>query len=362
MNSENQCWSVQEQSNFLLATPQRDLSAYPALQATLDSLPEMLANPGVIAAHLPLLDFADVADCAMLERLFAAYGYIASAIIHAPHSAGRLPQQIAVPFLQLAQRVGRPPMLSYAAQVLGNWQRCTDDAGWIPENIALLQHITGLEAESWFFRVHIAIEAQATDLIRALQMGVFAAQQDDNVAMQDALRVMRSGLVAITQTFHRMPDYCDPDVYYQQVRPFLFGFEDVIYETLDGARRYRLRGGSGAQSSIVPAVLAGLGVLHSANSLTRHLHTMRAYMPIPHQQFIEAMQSAPIRDYCASNAILRDAYNHVLRQLMTFRRAHLYYARAYIFAKTTNPIGTGGTDFMSFLSKLIDETDAQLLR
>jgi hypothetical protein len=68
------------------------------------------------------------------------------------------------------------------------------------------------------------------------------------------------------------------------------------------------------------------------------------------------MRQIRLREYCKTRPHLADAYNHVLRQLMTFRRAHLYYARTYIFEKSTNPVGTGGTEYMAFLSKLIDET------
>jgi indoleamine 2,3-dioxygenase len=130
---------------------------------------------------------------------------------------------------------------------------------------------------------------------------------------------------------------------------------DVIFEGLE-KNPTPLRGGSGAQSSIVPALLAGLGIEHASTELTTSLMDMRQYMPVEHRAFIQRMRQLELRSYCESRPHLADAYNHVLRQLITFRRAHLYYARTYIFEKSTDPTGTGGTAYMAFLSKLIDET------
>jgi len=335
------------------------------IEQVASDLPDLLHSQTLNSrlAALPASDYACLAnhDIRLVERLFAIYGYLTSAIMHGSGNKA-LPKNIAQPFVQLAQMVGRPPMLSYAAQVLSNWKRIDKATGFKPENIRLLLHFTHLSDEAWFFRVHIAIEARAGDIIGALRDAArIAAENGDAQQMLQTLRRMRAGLVDITRIFHRMPDGCDPDIYFRQVRPYLMGFNNVIFEGVANNAPKSLRGGSGAQSSIVPALLAGLGVAHEQNQLTAHLHTMQDYMPVPHQQFIQQMSAATIRDYCAARPPLRDAYNHVLRQLMTFRRAHLYFAKTYIFEKSPSAIGTGGTNFMDFLSKLIDETQQQLL-
>jgi len=146
-----------------------------------------------------------------------------------------------------------------------------------------------------------------------------------------------------------------------QVRPYLMSFgAEVIYEGVE-PNPAPMRGGSGAQSSVVPALLNGLGLQHESTELTSSLQDMRQYMPRPHREFIEAQKASRIRQACTQSDLLRDAYNHVVRQVITFRRAHLYYAKTYIFAKSTTPTGTGGTEYMRFLSQLIDETVEQLL-
>jgi hypothetical protein len=88
---------------------------------------------------------------------------------------------------------------------------------------------------------------------------------------------------------------------------------------------------------------------------------MQTYMPPEHRRFIAEIDPHLIRDYVVHKPPLGDAYNACLRQLMTFRRAHLYYAKTYIFEKSTSAVGTGGTQFMDFLSKLVEETEAHLI-
>lgn len=338
-----------------------------AIESVARSVPGWI-RAGTVRQHLRELPAWDTgwltpeSDARLLERLMLLYGYFASAYIHgASPAAKRLPANVAVPLTQVARCLNRPPMLSYAGMVLNNWRLQDESAGFVVENIEIRLTFTGLKDEAWFFQVHVAIEARSGAMLHAVEKGLAAAASDDDSAMLVALREIIAGLVDITKIFHRMGAGCDPDVFYHQVRPYLFGFEGVVYEGISAAPQH-FRGGSGAQSSVVPALLAGLGIQHAETQLTGHLQTMRAYMPAAHRRFIDAMAAARIREFCAERPPLRDAYNHVLRQLMIFRRSHLFYARTYIFEKSTATLGTGGTQFMEFLARLIQETEAHLLR
>lgn len=345
--------------------PTEALERWPALRDMALTLPERIEAGRARAelAALPMLERDAIDDPATLENLHRLYGYFASAYVHGPPDApaSTLPAALAQPLVNIAERVGRPPMLAYAGMVLHNW-RLRDPAGaFTLDNLELQQTFTRLADERWFFLVHIAIEARAGTLLQALRALPAALAAADDAAVLDHLRTLHHTLVELVKLFHRMPEQCDPDRYYQQVRPFLFGFDGVIYEGAYGHQPQGFRGGSGAQSSVMPALLAGLGVQHERSELVVHLEGMRAYMPVPHQRFIQALRTLGLRDYVRQRPPLVDAYNHVLRQLMTFRRAHLYYAKTYIFERSTNPVGTGGTSFMTFLSRLIDETRAQML-
>lgn len=320
-----------------------------AVRAELERLPLWPPDSAILAAI----------DGRAIERLFMLYGYFASAyVLSPPHQQGHLPPTLAVPLAALAEHVGRPPMLSYTAQVLTNWRLRDLAQGLTPDNIDVQIRFTTLEDERWFFAVHTSIEARGGALLQALHQGMQAAADQDEAAALKALRQLQRGLIDITRLFHRMPERCEPRTYYLQVRPFLFGFEGVRFEGVPArAAPQTLRGGSGAQSSLVPALLAGLGVDHEQTALTHHLDAMRPYMPRAHRDFILHLRGSGLREYARQRLALRHEYNNALQRLMTFRRAHLHYARTYIFALSSEARGTGGTDFMRFLSQLIEETE-----
>lgn len=330
------------------------VNAGQALQAILTDYPLTNIDNSDLCSE-PYANFTE----SQQEMIFMFYAYLACAWVGMGHQ--QIPADVSQALVQLGDILERPPMLGYAGMVLNNWQLNDKTQDFSPENLALFLRFTDLMDESWFFRVHIAIEAQAGEMLRALIDVQEAIADNDEQAVLVYLRQMNTSLVQITKTFHKMPELCDPDVYYQQIRPFLMSFDDnIIFEGIE-PNPTPLRGGSGAQSSIVPIMLAGLNVDHQSSQLTANLKDMQRYMPRDHRQLIAQMQENKLRGYCQQYPHLSDAYNHVLRQLITFRRAHLYYARTYIFEKSTNPIGTGGTEYMSFLSKLIDETANQML-
>jgi indoleamine 2,3-dioxygenase len=367
-------WDVWPDRGFLmnpdplrcLQDSQHEIPGRDSLEQMASELPTLIATRRLrnILDEFPVFDFSGVSDdCPSLERLMLLYGCFASAYVHMPDPVKRLPASLAVPLVQLGQIVGRPPMMSYASMVLANWKRTNPEGSLDLENLETLQTFTTLPDERWFFLVHVAIEAKAAGLLQGIVDVIQAVEDDDAPRVLDGLRAINRGLIAMLKTFSRMPHGCDPDVYYDQMRPFMFGFTDVIFEGVPACagKPQSFRGGSGAQSSIVPALVAGLGVQHENSELMQHLEVMKAYMPPAHRHFIERISASQVREYVSDKSYLADAYNTCLRQLMTFRRAHFYYAKTYIFEKSTNPTGTGGTNFIDFLTKLVEETEEHFI-
>jgi indoleamine 2,3-dioxygenase len=260
--------------------------------------------------------------------------------------------------------VERPPILSYSSYVLGNWQRIDPNGAVTVDNTRLVQHFLGNKDESWFIRIHVDIEARAADALANIQKAVDAAASDDDEMLETALAAVHHSLCRMIDTFHRMPEGCDSDVYYFNVRPYIFGFTNVVYEGTYGGQPQSFRGQTGAQSSIVPALIAALGLQHETTGLTQHLDIMKDYMPKPHREFIAAMGASGIRAAVLrhpGNQSLAETYNESLRQVLEFRRLHFHYATTYIAEKVSNPLGTGGTVFMDWLNQLIRETEQQLV-
>jgi indoleamine 2,3-dioxygenase len=295
-----------------------------------------------------------------------------------------LPAPIAVPWHAVAERLGRPPVLSYASYALDNWRRF-DPAGPIAlGNIALRQNFLGGLDEEWFVLVHVQIEAEAASALAAIEPIQRAVRAGDADTVQRQLNIVHQSLRAASKTLNRMPEGCDPYIYYRRVRPYIHGWKDhpalpegVIYEGVDayGGRPQAFRGETGAQSGIVPAMDAVLSIEHKDNPLRPYLMEMREYMPPEHRGFLERIEQGPslrryVLDRAGNRPELRDAYNEAVAWLGAFRNTHIEYARAYIARQAgrdrdgANPrqVGTGGTPFIDYLQKHHDETLAHRIR
>ena len=66
---------------------------------------------------------------AELERAMSLLSFMGNLYVFAPDHpvATSLPRSLAVAWHQVGQRLGRPPMLTYASQVLYNWRRIDPD-------------------------------------------------------------------------------------------------------------------------------------------------------------------------------------------------------------------------------------------
>jgi indoleamine 2,3-dioxygenase len=107
--------------------------------------------------------------------------------------------------------------------------------------------------------------------------------------------------------------------------------------------------------------------------LTVYLQEMRDYMPPRHRAFLHSLGQAVddrgrpllsgyVRDRKAQNPELWTAYCACIDLLAQFREIHVGYADSYIHRQhqshESNPtaVGTGGTPFMAYLQKHLDET------
>jgi indoleamine 2,3-dioxygenase len=292
-----------------------------------------------------------------VELMFLRFSYFVSAYVHAPGlpAVSVLPADLAMPIVRLAQRVDRPPILSYASYCLHNWRRLNANGPIALGNIALLQNFStpgdGKTDEDWFILVHVDIEARAGAALRAMR--------DTAAPLADRLETTAASLHAMNQTLNRMPEACSPDVYFRKVRPYIFGFNDLVYEGCFNNVPQSYRGETGAQSSIVPTMLMALGIEHQNSMLIQHLEDMRKYMPAPHREFILTQPS--VRDEAIRHQDeprVKDAYNACIREMIAFRSRHFEYAVNYIEKKVDNPIATGGTPYVPWLRQLIEETKA----
>lgn len=313
-----------------------------------------------------------------IRRAFLILSYIGQAYQWSDNEPAHvLPAVLAKPWYEVGKLVGRPPILSYTSYSIDNWY-LLDKKGPIEcGNIALLQCFLGGQDEEWFILIHIEIEKKAGKALKAIEDSQKAVAAQDLDALEKALRNLRDGIKAMYDVLARMPERCDPYVYFHRVRPYIFGWKNnpslpngVVYE---GVEEYQgkgqtFRGETGAQSAIVPALDAVLGIVHEQDQLRDYLMEMRQYMPPMHVKFIEAAENGPsVRDFvmACNKESVKKLFNESVELVADFRALHLEYAGTYIHAQSQktpgNPsaVGTGGTPFMVYLRKHRDETRNQ---
>jgi indoleamine 2,3-dioxygenase len=300
--------------------------------------------------------------------------------------AAALPPQLAKPWNEVAQRLVRPPILSYASYALDNWRRLDKTKPIQLDNIVLLQNFLGGLDEEWFVVVHIQIEREAGPGLAGLLRAICGAAEDKEDKVLLGLKSLASSQTAMRATLLRMKERCDPYVYYNRVRPYIHGWKNspslpngLDYEGVEAyaGQPQQFRGETGAQSSIVPCLDAGLGIAHAPDPLTLYLQEMRDYMPPRHRAFLETLEKATddhgrpllagyVRDRKIRIPHLWTAYCACIDLLAQFREIHIGYADSYIHRQhqshDSNPtaVGTGGTPFMPYLQKHLDETKQAL--
>ncbi len=290
-----------------------------------------------------------------LRLYYVRVGFLASAYINqvSQPRATTLPANLAVPLCKACALLGRPPILSYDGYALYNWKRLNPDAPIALGNIDTLQNFVHLYDEHWFILVHVEIEAIAARILAAIDRCSQAVRAGDGETASGALREIASAVQQQVTVLRRIPEKMDPTLYHRTFRPYIRFFENVVYEGVtEAAMNYR--GETGAQSSIMPSLIAFMKIPHRASALTSHLAEMRRFMPAAHRQVISEIEAMP----SPRNLADPQAYNDVLEAMATFREIHYKWAQEYINRWTEDPRGTGGTPYMQWLKQLIDETRA----
>jgi indoleamine 2,3-dioxygenase len=315
-------------------------------------------------------------ECAMMLLSFIGHAYVWENWQAKPETA--LPSQIAIPWHQVATRLGRPPVLSYASYALYNWRKINRNKPIELGNIVLLQNFLGGMDEEWFILPHVTIEANAAPAItRAHEIQTYIEINDYKMLEKTLLHIF-SSLTKMISVLKRVPDNCDPYIYYLRVRPYINGWKEnlalpngLVYRGVKefGKKPQQFKGETGAQSSIVPTLDAAFGVTHKQSPLTMHLEEMKTYMPVKHRKFIESInkEGIHVENYFKSNKSSHPTLFEIYRAcrnegLYKFRKIHLDYAARFIHAQAqrssgnSTSVGTGGTPFMKYLKKHMEET------
>ncbi|MBI2120480.1 MAG: hypothetical protein HYT94_02540 [Parcubacteria group bacterium] len=286
-----------------------------------------------------------------------------------------LPPNLAVPLLALAERFRVSQALEYDSYALCNWKRKDPGAPITPENLKLIQNFLGGESEEWFVVMHVAIELAAAPIaVAAWELGE-AIDENDICGIFDCLHIIVVAMAEVNALMRRMTEHCDTEIYFRDVRPYLYGWNDkknfpngMLYQTdSSGHGRYlSVPGETGAQSRIIPCLDRILGVTHVPGSLSEHLHAMlHVCTPEKQRNFVLSLEDRS--SLSAETAGLYGKEVEVLywvcrRLLSEFRAIHYYYTVQYIQKPARlvkHPFddkASGGSPYVASLWKHFEET------
>ena len=290
-----------------------------------------------------------------LHLYYVRLGFLVSAYINqvGEPPVNVLPRNLAVPLCDVCRRLSRPSILSYDGYALYNWKRFDASRPIELGNVDTIQNFVHLYDEHWFILVHVEIEQIGAQLLAGIDLAARGVLAGDRSMINQGLEQVGRGVRRQIAVLRRIPEKMDPALYYKTFRPYIRFFEHVVFEGVD-ATPMDYRGETGAQSSIMPTLVALMKIPHRPTMLTNHLADMQHFMPREHRTLIVEVQSLadlrPLAD--------KELYNEVLEAMATFREVHYGWADEYINKRVSDPRGTGGTPYMQWLTQLIAETRA----
>lgn len=290
---------------------------------------------------------------AYLQLYYLRLGFLASAYINQVGFSKftELPANLAMPLYKACQILQRPPILSYDGYALYNWKKLKDDGPIALGNIDTIQNFVQLYDEHWFILVHVEIEAIAAEIFSEVIKFPELIKDQKIESINKSLDIIAKAVRKQEEVLKRIPENMDPALYYKTFRPYIRYFENVHYLGTD-LQPQNQRGETGAQSSIMPCLVAFMKIPHKPSVLTNHLLDMRNYMPHRDRLFIQWIEQLP----AFKQQVSAESFNAVLDAIADFRKVHFSWAEEYINRRTNDPRGTGGTPYMLWLKQLIDET------
>ena len=322
-------------------------------------------NAGVIRARieaLPLIEHPELHSRETLERAMLLLSFFAHAYVHLPPKpANYIPACISIPWLKVAKALDQKPILSHSSIVLNNWRRLDPNKAIQLDNLAPICQFYGGLDESWFYLVTVEIEQVGAKAIPLVLETMQCLKEENFSKATHCLEQVNLILSSLTTVLKKMYDFCDPQVFYLRVRPFLASFEKIEYQG-SGLELQSHHGGSAAQSSLLQFFDAAFGIDYQNESTKKYLRLMRQHMPVKHAAFLSYVEeNSTIKTNAAKTKELAHAYQAAIDLLLDFRNEHLKIVALYIMkqAKQTQSTakGTGGTSPMVFLKSVRNQND-----
>lgn len=289
---------------------------------------------------------------------FVGQGYI---WMNGPDNpAKEIPSVLAKPWFDAAEHLGLPPVITYAAVVLYNWELIDPRKCVEPRNVRIRYTFTGTRDESEFYRVSLLCEFAGADGVLAATKLISEDQVDENVFSK-----IPSAIKNIEQAMLTMHDNITPRVFYKDIRPFFNGWKNVRFNGITQEQNaLSYDGASAAESSLIPVFDILLAIQHAKKEF---FDKQRDYMPKVHRDFLidleDLAKKSSLPKKIATNRELVKIYNRCVENLVKFRKEHRKLVEVMIVKfNPQRATGTGGlSDLESVLSDFEQDTERSTL-
>ncbi|KAF8808418.1 Indoleamine 2,3-dioxygenase [Phlegmacium glaucopus] len=353
---------------------------------------------------LPALSVVGLLDSVvLLRRSHLVLAYILHFYVQSipPTDIVSIPRSITLPLLQISKKLDIPPVLTYSDTVLYNWtfKKNPESGDVVPDlgNIRSQTMFTRLIDEEEFYLCSARIELRGVEILEMMRVTMDETFIGDITAVRrvtEYLNTIAGALCELKSLLLDVKKLCDPDVYYNEVRPWFRGEDSFdtqrkwIFEGVDEDPELRppteVSGPSAGQSSIIHVFDIFLGVDHRATSPGQpsFMSRMQSYMPKNHRMFLDHLKSNPrplrmfVKD--SNDEALLAAFNRAVLSLKEFRDAHMIIAALYILGPARREAkrrmeasvsstprqpmkGTGGTNLVKFLKDTRNRTKETII-
>jgi len=204
----------------------------------------------------------------------------------------------------------------------------------------------------------VSVESASGEVVDAANVIEKALEENDDGALIRSMYSIESCVAFITEVVPTLRERLEPAVFRNKIRQLLYGHDQVRFAGVEGNPTVTYVGVSGAQSGIVRAVDAILGVQHSG-AMASSMKPFSACASESHRDFFARASRLGSRlAALRGNSRLSQARRMALASLVRFREVHLDVVSDYLKSgeETAERKGTGGTNFDSWLLDLIHET------
>jgi len=289
-----------------------------------------------------------------------------------------IPSSLSIPLRAVSDHLGLPPICTYSDTICYNYSIPGFPAG--PEDFSIHSTFSSTRDEVHFYRTQAMIEYRGTRAMSSMKSVISAVDGSRLQQVSTHLDQLASVVDELTEILTNLRTDCDPAVFFNRIRVWFPGGK-LIFELGDGKSiEEEWMGSSAAQSSIIQALDAFLGieplthkpqerydVKPSDGSKMAFLARMRLYLPADHRAFLEELGrfgqqmrsfilNHPDREQATGTT---EAYNRVIDAMQKFRSGHIRIVALYVTTqqrKGEKSGGTGGTSGVQFLKSIRDQT------